>query len=310
MPENESLKELFAKAAETASVVPENMQEAAFHRALDALQAEAGAAEAAEKRPQGKTTSGATDSTASASDAGSVVERFQQLSRERARAVDSEESARGRAMALLRVARDELGVDGMSAPEIASVLTDKFRWRVTRQAIGQALDTAGRMVDRVKVGRAVSYRLMSEGERWLDTSESERDQASPSGASGGRKRSTRKAAKKKTASKTSKRASGARKAERRGGRKQETQSPTTEGNGIPRRTNRVGPKVAVERLIQSGYFREPRTIGQIQTVLEDQTARKFKPTDLSPTLVRLLRQSALTRSKNSDGQYEYTSPGS
>jgi hypothetical protein len=95
---------------------------------------------------------------------------------ERSAAVDAEDAALGKALALLRVARDDAEVDGLTAPQIASVLTEKYRWRVTRQAVGQALDKAGRLVDRVPGGPrgAARYRLMSQGEQWLDAPRDER----------------------------------------------------------------------------------------------------------------------------------------
>ena len=54
-----------------------------------------------------------------------------------------------RALHVLKIARDELSIDGLKASEVAKVLSDKFRLRTTRQRVGQVLDAAGNYVDRV-----------------------------------------------------------------------------------------------------------------------------------------------------------------
>ncbi len=306
MDENDELKELFARAAEIASAVPENMQEAAFHRALDALQAELEDPEGSKSKQKPKTpkkSARAKQSTpaAAADDPPvDVVRLFNELDRDRAGAVDAETIGRDKAMALLRLAHDEFDVDGMSATEIATVLTEKFRWRVAKQSIGEALNGAGRMVDRVKTGRAVKFRLMAGGEKWLDSSPDDRGSAN---STAGRKSSSQKAPTTATAPKKAKGPTKAAKSKRK--KAQATNSSNSGGGG----KRRVGPKAAVEALIASGYFSTAHTISEIQAMLEEQTARKFKPSDLSPTMVRLLRENALTRSKNSDGQYEYVAPG-
>jgi hypothetical protein len=204
-----------------------------------------------------------------------------QLSRDKASSVDGEDSALGKSLALLRVAEKELAVEGMSAPQIATVLNDKFRWRVTRQAIGQALDRAGRMVESRKVGAARVFRLMSDGEAWLDTAADQRAKTRTSrGASAKRKSPAKMSPAKK--------------------------SPAKKG---PASARRVGPKAALQKLISTGYFAQPRTISAMRSKLEEESALIFKATDLSPTLVRLLREGVLARSKNEDGQYEYAAPG-
>ena len=64
----------------------------------------------------------------------------------------------------------------------------------------------------------------------------------------------------------------------------------------------------LEGLIGSGFFSDARTIGTVQEHLEKAQGRRYRATDLSPTLVRLLREEKLTREKNAEGQYEYKSP--
>jgi hypothetical protein len=71
---------------------------------------------------------------------------------------------------------------------------------------------------------------------------------------------------------------------------------------------RVGPKAALEQLLELGYFDQPRTIRDIVSHLQQRRALTFASTDISPTLVRLLREQKLDRLRNADNQYEYRRP--
>lgn len=301
MDNNSDLRDIFRRAADIASAVPESMQEAAFHRALDALQADSEVPESSRpeqqpKRPRDPDQTHRSAATTNDRIDVDVVQSFNELARDRAQSVDAEEAGRGKAMALLRVAQVEFDVDGMTASEISTVLTEKFRWRVTRQAIGQALDGAGRMVDRVKAGRATKFRLMAEGEKCLDSSPGDRPRASS--AATGRNPSP-KAVRNATSPKKTTSPTEATKS------KPKPAQASNSSKSSSGKARRSGPKAAVEALIGSGYFATAHTISEIREMLEEQTARKFKQGDLSPTMVRLLRENALSRSKNSDGQYEY-----
>lgn len=301
MSGDQTLSEQFAEAAKIASVVPESMQEAAFHRALDALQAQSGEASSADSNSARKSKSGNRSKTASRKTTGStsstheaqpdVIQAFLTLSRDQATDVDSFDNTLGKSMAVLRVAHRELDVDGMTAPQIFAVLSEKFRWKIDRRSIASALDGAGRMVDRKRVGQTVVFRLMSEGKNWLDGGGQQESRA--------KSRPTPKpgAKKKKPATPSSKGSSAPVSGE-----------PAEKAKRPARKTSsaKSGPKAALEALILEGYFVTPRTLGAVRTSLEHDRALRFKTTDLSPTLVRLLRDGKLTRAKNTDGQYEYT----
>lgn len=60
------------------------------------------------------------------------------------------------------------------------------------------------------------------------------------------------------------------------------------------------------KIYQGGYFKQPRTIGDICTHCETNLARKIKPNEISGKLGRMVRNGELSRTKNSDGQYVYT----
>jgi hypothetical protein len=278
------LQEVFKRAAAIAKVVPESMQEAAFHRALDALTGQPSRtmpdrsrrAAPARKRTERKEEGEEED----------PVAMLMAMERSRAPEVDDNEGSLGKGLALLHVARREFGIDGLTSQQIATVLTDKFRSRLTRQAINQAMDAAGRMVDRVKTGRGTKIRIMEAGEHWLELPPEKR-------RSDGGKRV--------------KGASSPRRTRRLSHAEKEGpgESPAP-SKPAPRRPSR-GPKGAVESLINAGWFSTPRSLPDIRKELESRFALRYKPTDLSPAMTRLLREGKLRRTKSESGQYDYES---
>jgi hypothetical protein len=113
--------------------------------------------------------------------------------------------------------------------------------------------------------------------------------------------------------------SGAR-SRRRVGAKQNAASPPTKRTSPKTSTSakkagstarssatgrRTGPKVVLEALIGEGYFSDPRGMAEIKQHIRDQKAIGFDASDLSPTLIRLLREGKLKRSK-AEKQYVYT----
>lgn len=283
---DEKLTETFKRAAKIASVVPESMQEAAFHRALDLL---AESSEPSAPR-DGARRARAMSRARETADTSNPVEAFRTLDRSRAGDVDSQASVTGKSLALLLVARRELQIDGLSAPQIASILTEKFRSRVARRSVAQALDHAGKMVDGTREGRSIVFRLMDAGEKWLDVH--------GDGAGDEPVQSTRRRPRRISTSH--------QRAARQVAAAAEPKRTDPKAAAQRRRTGR-GPKAAVEELIDDGWFKSPRGLTAIRGELADRYALRFKPTDLSPTLIRLLREKRLHRAKNAEGQFEYQS---
>jgi hypothetical protein len=81
---------------------------------------------------------------------------------------------------------------------------------------------------------------------------------------------------------------------------------------LPRRRQRApksaqpgtGPMPTLEQFIQDGFFNQKRTIGAAVDHCKTK-ARNFKSNELSGPLGRLVRNNKLSRTKNSDGQWEY-----
>jgi len=73
----------------------------------------------------------------------------------------------------------------------------------------------------------------------------------------------------------------------------------------PPAKGRPGGKATLDVLVAEGFFRSAKTIGQIVEHCDTSLAMKYRQSDFSGPLMRLVREKRLTRKKNSDGQYEY-----
>jgi len=160
-----NLKDLFKEAAEIASKVPENMQPVAFSRAIDILLGEV---------PDTKTPKKGTRKKASSSK--KVVERKKdELVEQLLNEIDSTKYSiisklnrvLERSLLVIKIANDEFKVDGLTSPQVAKILTDKFRLKTSRQAADIALRNAGDYLNRVPDGKAFKYKIMQPGEKYL-----------------------------------------------------------------------------------------------------------------------------------------------
>lgn len=79
-------------------------------------------------------------------------------------------------------------------------------------------------------------------------------------------------------------------------------APRTPAKGRP------GGKVTLENLVAEGFFKTPKALGQIVEHCDTSLAMKYKQSEFSGPLMRLVREKRLTRKKNTDGQYEYVAP--
>ena len=74
-------------------------------------------------------------------------------------------------LAIILIAKEKIGIDGLSPPEISTICRDKIRTSqgVNRSTVSNALSGAGALVDRVNNprGRGFVYRIMREGEKAL-----------------------------------------------------------------------------------------------------------------------------------------------
>ena len=73
-------------------------------------------------------------------------------------------------------------------------------------------------------------------------------------------------------------------------------------------TSGTGPTAMLLQLLDGDFFNSPKTINDIVEHFKHKMARTIRPSDISGKLGRLTRDEKISRSKNSDGQYEYTKP--
>lgn len=284
----EELKDAFKRAAEIAAVVPEAMQEAAFHRALDEiLGRDEPSAKAERGRSQRRAPRASPDEESPAADP--AQELIDEINRTAYPEVPAATKVLDRALAVLRLASRDFDVDGLTAPQIAKVLTAKFRLRTSRQAVTQAVGSAHTLVDTVKRGGTTVYRIMQPGEEYLDAGGSTRKGGETVAPKPSRRRK-RKAPQPRAPASRAEKPDG------------EERGETT----IPRRSRRRGPKTMLSELIDEGFFSQSRTISDAQQQLRHKKGVRFTLQDLSPAFVRLLREGRFDRDRNESGQYEYT----
>jgi hypothetical protein len=277
------LQDLLKRAGEISKVVPEGLREAAFNRAFDVLTGAISPLAREKPETAGAKIERSQKKAANGPDKASDY-LLAHLDRTSYPQVSSANRVLDRALHLLRIARDDFDIDGLGAPDIARVLTEKFRLRVSRQAVQQSLDAARNHVDKLSGHGRKAYRIMDPGERYLDSL----------GVTGTTPvESMRSAASGRRAAKRSMRKPGAGESEEGVKKSKKTSS------------NRPGPRASLNELFADGYFDAPRRIAEIQQHLEHSKARSYKLGDLSPTLVRMLRQGVLVRNRAEDGQYEY-----
>ena len=298
------LKELFKQAAEIAQQVPPAMQEAAFNRALEMLTTD----QLSRSRVGSKTRGGKSGSAAAPKDTAKTENPVRQLvdgiDSTQHPGVASASKVLDRALMVLQIALKDHSIDGLSPGEIASVLTEKFRLNTSAPAVRMALGSATTLVNRIPRGTGYAYRIMGPGEDYLahlKRSPDERQMA-PRTARKPKKAVVEDSTVEPTpASKTTKRQPI--------GKKPRSTNATT-SPARPLRAPTRSPKTAVEELIKSGYFTEPRSGAEVQAHLRNKKALTIAPDQLRVAMLRLVRDEVLERDQNADGQYEYTKPKS
>lgn len=79
-------------------------------------------------------------------------------------------------------------------------------------------------------------------------------------------------------------------------------------NGAAKKKTSVGDGAVATlvKIFEEGYFKQPRSIGDICAHCEVNLARRIKPNEISGKLGRMIRSRELSRTKNSDNQYVYS----
>jgi len=146
------------------------------------------------------------------------------------------------------------------------------------------LDAAGDKVDRSKKGMKVTYRLMQPGDDYLDA-----------GNFSTAKRSNIEKSKKKMTTRMKSKAMNTPK---------EKATVIKATRNAPKK-GRPGPGEMLKKLADAGFFKEPRSIKDIQQHCENKLAHIYTLMELSTPLRRAVHNDLLTRDKNKEGNFEY-----
>lgn len=284
------LKELFKQAAEIAEQVPENMQEAAFNRAIDLLSGVSASAvaqidppPAKAKRSNASPKKKAKSKKAEENDSSAASNLVALIDSTQHPGVTSATPYLERSLMVLQIALREHDIDGLTPVEIANVLTEKFRISTNSRVVSNALGLATTLVNRTKEGAGYRYKIMGPGEEHLaHYNETPKDtKPNPKKVKATKKTPTKKAQKSKKVSSKGK----AKKA-----------------------SSKISPTTAVKDLIEGGFFVKSKTSPEIQSHLKSKRGFNFETDHLRMTMLRLVRAGKLERDENAEGQYEYQSP--
>jgi len=287
------LEKTFLAAADIAKKLPKTFQEAGFNRALDQLLGRQGPTGSVRQRSgTPRTREGDRISV----DRSGIAELMDAIDRTSYPDVGATGRVADRALKVLHLAHQDHGVDGLTAADIANVLSRKFRLPVKANSVTKALERETDTVDaRSGPGGSRVFHIMAPGEAYLDRLRSE-------GGSGRQ----RKTALRRPASKGLKAASQERTEQRKAAVNQAQKKKGAMQAAKNKAAGRPGPKTAIGQLVSAGFFRSPRTISDIQEELQHRKGHRYSVHELSPALVRSVRGESLSRDRNEAGQYEYT----
>jgi len=284
---DDKLEEAVLAAGRIAKKLPAGLQEAAFHRALDHLlgQSDPTPTRTQVRRSGGKQSRGEDTNPAQVDDLLAAIDRTAHPD------ISATSRTADQALKVLQLAHETYGVDGLTASQVTEILSQKFRIPVKVATVKMALQRETSTVDVCKGPDGSNvFRIMAPGDEYLARLRSDAVSGSPTPSAGPKKR---RAPKKKPTSPKEERPA---------------QTPAEGQKSARGKKNgtRPGPKAAVSLLVNAGFFSEARTLSQIQEELKHHKGHTYSVQELSPALVRSLRDNTLTRERNGVGQYEYT----
>jgi hypothetical protein len=284
------LENAFLEAAEIAKKLPKNLQEAGFNKAVEQLLGKENPASG-----RGRSRGAGRAKTRERADDRDISELVEAIDRTACPDVGATARVGDRALKVLQLAHQGHGVDGLTAGEIATILSRKFRLPTKANSVLKALDRETETVDaRSGAGASRVFHIMAPGEAYLEKLRGGEE------VDKGRRGSARKTTKKAGGRKKKARAARSKKSP---GKKRATARKKATGKKV---AGRPGPKAAIGQLLDAGFFRSARTISEIQEELQHRRGHSYSVQELSPALVRSVRGESLSRERNGEGQYEYS----
>jgi hypothetical protein len=280
------LEKAFLEAAEIAKKLPKNLQEAGFNRALEQLLGKRSSSDGEGWRTEAPNRLGAQGQNTNKGER-NAAKLIDAIDRTSYPDIGATKRVADRALKVLQLAHQDYGVDGLTAAEIATILSRKFRLPVKTNSVNKALERETDTVDiRSDPGSSRVFHIMAPGDVYLHNLRS------------GKEGTLTQTFSAKEAKKASARKSPTTR------ESTETKKPT---NGVTRKktSSRPGPKAAVIQLIELGFFRAARTVSDIQQEMKHKRGHHYSLQELAPALVRSIRDGSLTRERNDTGHYEY-----
>lgn len=200
---------------------------------------------------------------------------------------------------VLQIALNDHKVDGLSAKDIATILTDKFRISTNCNAVNMALGRAATLVNRVPRGTGFIYRIMGPGADYLAHLKEGRS------ASVLHKNPTQKRiviSQKRTTTK-----------KRDARRSLNSEAPVSQKTSLNTKSKMrpgsvLAPKAAIIELVDAGFFSTPQTGAAVQGHLKLKRGFTMHADQLRVAMLRLVRDGVLDRNENKEGNYEYAKP--
>jgi hypothetical protein len=287
------LENAFLEAAEIAKKLPKNLQEAGFNKAVEQILGKEGPTKA------GSRQSREAAKKAQRTDDRGVSELLEAIDRTAYPDVGATARVGDRALKVLQLAHQNHDVDGLTAGEIATILSRKFRLPTKPNSVTVALDRETDTVDvRSGAGASRVFHIMAPGEEYLKKLRAGEDVGRRRRGAAGKKTTKKASGRRKKA--TTEKAPATKKS---AGRKEATAEKKAVSKKV---TRRPGPKAAIGQLLNAGFFRSARTISEIQEELQHRRGHGYSVQELAPALVRSIRDESLSRERNGEGQYEYS----
>jgi hypothetical protein len=287
------LEKAFLEAAEIAKQLPKNLQEAGFNRAVEQILGKGSRASGGRRSGAGGRAN--TNKTAEERNISELVEAIDRTAHPD---VGATERVGDRALKVLQLAHHHHDVDGLTAGEIATILSRKFRLPTKANSVLKALDRETNAVDvRSGAGASRVFHIMAPGESYLERLRAGEGVGRRHRGSG--RKATKNAGERRKKATVSKAPAKEKTTDKK--------NITTEKKATGRKVaGRPGPKAAVGQLLNAGFFRSARTIAEIQEELQHRRGHGYSLQELAPALVRSIRDESLSRERNSEGQYEYS----
>lgn len=246
-----NMKRIFREAAEIARAVPPEFRQTAFDKAVDMLQQQ--------QRDQRETDLAETG----------------RATRVNVTGFSAPDAILDKYVEALAFAAKRLGVEAVSADQIAEIMNDRFGMPTPATVVASALTGAGMMVRTARVGGKTLYRLATPAKRPPAYSGPERRHTPGAGSAAG------------APEKPSRRAA----------------SPASVKPKKRRKTVSDNPADILNDLVTLGFFRTAKTTADVLLYLEKQ-GLELTTRQIAPILFRLMQAGLLGRNR-SGSSYEY-----